>query len=85
MQVGLNVPSELIDFFTSALKGPDSPLPSTTLSDRPLQEALQIVADVVDRVQVKSTIRAENCLFRVKKIKPNSRILEIRPLERSEN
>ena len=35
------------------------------VSGRPLKEALQVAADVVDRVQVKATIGAKNRLYSV--------------------
>ena len=59
----LNFSSHFVDFVTSRLKGLDSLLTSSTVFVRPLEELLQIVADVIDRVQVEKAIGAKNCLF----------------------
>ena len=61
----LNVASDLIDKSTSSLKSTDSFLSSPAILVRPFEEALQIVADIVDRVQVKRTIGANDRLFSV--------------------
>ena len=59
----LDVTSDLIDFVTSSLKGLDSFSSCSAVVVRPLEKLLQVVADVVDRIQFESTVGAKNCLF----------------------
>ena len=65
IQIGLNVSSDFIDLVTSPLKGPDPCFSGTAVFGRPLEKAAQIVANVIDRVQIKDAVRTENCLFGV--------------------
>ena len=60
----LNVASDSIDSITPSLKSLDSFPTGRAVYMRPFEEPLQIVADVVDRVQVKGAIGAKNCLFK---------------------
>ena len=61
----LNSGSDSVDLATSSLKSLDSSSPRSAVFVRPSEEVLQIVADVVDRVQIKSAIGAKNSLFNV--------------------
>ena len=63
--LSLDVTSDLIDLVTSSLKSPDSFFSCPAVIMRPLEELLQVVADVVDRIQFESTIGAKNCLVLV--------------------
>ena len=65
IDVCLNASSNLIDSGASILHGLNSYFPRPTTFGRPLVEAFQILANVFDWVQIKSTIRAENCLIKI--------------------
>ena len=58
-----NFASDSIDCVTPTLESSDSIPSSPATFVRPLKEVLQVIADVIDGVQVKSTVGAENRLF----------------------
>ena len=60
-----NVWSYLIDFVASSFQCCDSPVTGSAVFSRPLKEYLQVVADTLNRSQIKNTIRTKNRLFSV--------------------
>ena len=65
IQLVSNIAPNFINFLTTLLKDHDSPVSGSAVFGRPLEETLQVAADVVDRSQVKNAIRAQNRLFSV--------------------
>ena len=65
VQSSLNFGTDLINFVTATSQHADSVVSSPAIVGRPLEEATQVVADVLDRVQVEDAVGAKNCLSSV--------------------
>ena len=59
----LNFGSDSGNISTSVLKGLKSPFSRLTVLSRPAEEAFQVRANILDRMQIESTVRAKNRLL----------------------
>ena len=64
-QLRLNFGSYRLDLVTTVGQHAKSCSTSPASVGRPLKEATQVLADILDRVQVKDTVRSKNCLVSV--------------------